>query len=47
MEHVYVLFEMLRVPCVFVVRGEELRGLVTKRNLLRRLQSSRDARLQK
>lgn len=45
MEHIYVLFEMLRVPCVFVVRGDELRGIITKRNLLRRLQTSRESRL--
>ena len=34
MEHVYVLFEMVRASAVFVVNDGVLRGMISKKRLL-------------
>ena len=38
MEHIYVLFEMVKVSCIFVVTGnKKLQGMISKDHLLKRL----------
>lgn len=40
MEHIYVLFEMVKVSCIFVVTGGSLMGMITRVGLLSKLQQS-------
>jgi hypothetical protein len=37
MEHIYILFEMVKVSCIFVVIENELKGMITRGTLLMKL----------
>ena len=40
MEHIYILFEMVKVSCIFVVLDIELKGMITRNSLLKKLKSA-------
>ena len=39
MEHVYILFEMVKAPCVFVVVDGQIQGMIAKEILLKKLRA--------